>query len=80
MQSERIVFEIGLYLIFQEMAKQSPECEPEVMDSNDFLFLLYTSGSTGNPKGIVHAQAGYLLYALCTQKVDYFVTCMYKLC
>ncbi len=44
------------------------ECEPEVMDSEDPLFILYTSGSTGKPKGVVHTQAGYLLYALQTAK------------
>ena len=44
------------------------ECEPEVMDAEDPLFILYTSGSTGKPKGVVHTQAGYLLYAYQTAK------------
>lgn len=44
-------------------------CEPEVMDSEDPLFLLYTSGSTGKPKALVHTQAGYLLYAALTHRV-----------
>ncbi len=46
----------------------SAECEPEVMDSEDPLFILYTSGSTGKPKGVMHTTAGYLLYAMQTFK------------
>ena len=47
---------------------QATTCEPEVMDSEDPLFILYTSGSTGKPKGVLHTQAGYLLYTMLTQK------------
>ena len=43
-------------------------CEPEVMDSEDPLFILYTSGSTGKPKGVMHTQAGYLLFCYQTFK------------
>ncbi len=38
-------------------------CEPEIMDAEDILFILYTSGSTGKPKGVVHTTGGYLTYA-----------------
>ncbi|MDA8915906.1 acetate--CoA ligase [Gammaproteobacteria bacterium] len=41
----------------------SHKCAPELMDSEDPLFILYTSGSTGKPKGVLHTTAGYLLGA-----------------
>ncbi len=50
------------------ITNQSIECEPEIMDSEDPLFLLYTSGSTGKPKGVQHAQAGYILWAQMTME------------
>lgn len=46
----------------------SPDCEPELMDAEDPLFILYTSGSTGKPKGVMHTTAGYLLGASITHK------------
>jgi acetyl-CoA synthetase len=45
-----------------------PECQPEVMEAEDPLFMLYTSGSTGKPKGVLHTQAGYILYVMTTFK------------
>jgi acetyl-CoA synthetase len=48
--------------------RQANECEPEVMDAEDPLFILYTSGSTGKPKGVLHTTGGYLLQAAMTHK------------
>ena len=47
----------------------SANCEPEVMDAEDPLFILYTSGSTGKPKGVLHTTGGYLAYASFTHKM-----------
>lgn len=46
----------------------NPNCEPEIMDAEDPLFILYTSGSTGKPKGMVHSTAGYMVYTAYTFK------------
>ena len=46
----------------EQMDDQNSTCAPEVMDSEDLLFILYTSGSTGKPKGVVHTCGGYMVY------------------
>jgi len=45
-----------------ELDKVDDNCPPEIMDSEDPLFILYTSGSTGKPKGMVHSSGGYMVY------------------
>ncbi len=50
------------------MDAASMECQPEIMDAEDPLFILYTSGSTGKPKGMVHTTAGYMVYTAYTFK------------
>ena len=47
----------------------SDECEAEIMDAEDPLFILYTSGSTGKPKGVLHTSGGYIVYASYTHEM-----------
>ncbi|MES2760910.1 MAG: acetate--CoA ligase [Bacteroidota bacterium] len=53
----------GRDIIWNDAVKNAATtCEPELMDSEDTLFILYTSGSTGKPKGVVHTCGGYMVY------------------
>ena len=54
-------------VIWQDIVPSaSNTCVPELMDSEDVLFILYTSGSTGKPKGVVHTCGGYMVYTCYT--------------
>lgn len=67
--NEPIEYIKGRDYVYNELVKnESYKCEPEIMDSEDLLFLLYTSGSTGKPKGVMHASAGYILWAQMTME------------
>ena len=69
--SKNVDWQEGRDVWYEQVNNYNASCEPEIMDSEDPLFILYTSGSTGKPKGVMHTTGGYLLMAAMTHKYTF---------
>ncbi|HET8816785.1 MAG TPA: acetate--CoA ligase [Pseudidiomarina sp.] len=64
-----VAFEAPRDVWLDQLVKDvSSECQPEVMNAEDPLFILYTSGSTGKPKGVLHTTGGYMVWVSMTHE------------